>query len=344
MELTQLRYFVEVARCQHMTHAAQRLYTSQSSLSKTIARLEAELGTPLFDRIGNRIQLNDAGRLFLQGASLALRQIDESVQAVQTPHATIRMATSLPGLLPGLMERYLIEHPNTHLQQWLLPVEEMQQRLEQCEIDLAITQEPIVGEYIQWQPLYRDEMIVVVSKGHPLAEQDTVSLAQLRDEPIVCNNAGFGTRARIETLCAEAGFFPNIVMECHEPELLYKITSGNQAVYIGSELNYLWKALALVPDPPFQFMKPLRITDPDPGIPIGVAQLRKRMLSPAAAGFHDLLVETYTQLQAVKDRGESITARDLMGSWQVSRGWFPEDPPNIRALRGAESSDVLQPK
>lgn len=332
MELTQLRYFVEVARCQHMTHAAQRLYTSQSSLSKTIARLEAELGTPLFDRIGNRIQLNDAGRVFLQGASLALRQLDESIQAVQSPQATIRMATSLPGLLPDLMEQYLIEHPHTHLQQWLLPVGEMQQRLEQCEIDLAITQEPIAGEYIQWRQLYRDEIIVVVSKGHPLAQQDTVALSQLRDEAIVCNNAGFGTRTFIEKLCAQAGFSPNIVMECHEPELLYKMTSGNQVVYIGSELNYLWKALALVPDPPFQFMKALRITDPDPGIPIGVARLRGRTLSAAAAGFCDLLVETYTRLQAVKDRGDSITAKDLMGSWKVSRGWYPDTPPNISTL------------
>ena len=329
MELTQLRYFVEVARCQHMTHAAQRLYTSQSSLSKTIARLEAELGTPLFDRIGNRIQLNDAGQRFLQGSSLALRQLDESIQAVRTPQSTIRMATSLPGLLPDLMEQYLIQHPHTQLRQWLLPLNEMQQRLEQCEIDLAITQEPMTGEYIQWKHLYRDEIIVVVSKRHPLAQQGTVALSQLKDEAIVCNNAGFGTRTFIEKLCAQAGFFPNIVMECHEPELLYKVTAGNQAVYIGSELSYLWKALALVPDPPFQFMKPLRISTPDPSISIGVAQLRGHMLSPAAAGFYDLLVETYTRLQAVKDRGDAITAKDLMGSWKVSRGWFPEEPPNL---------------
>ena len=338
MELTQLRYFVEVARCQHITHAAQRLYTSQSSLSKTIARLEAELGTPLFDRIGNRIKLNDAGRTFLQGVSLALRQLDESVQAVQTPQSTIRVATSLPGLLPDLMERYLIDHPQTRFRQWLLPMDEMRRQLEQCEIDLAVAQEPIVGEYIQWQKLYRDEIIAVVSKRHPLARQETVSLAQLRAEPIVCNNAGFGARTLIEKLCAQAGFSPNIVMECHEPELLYKITSGNQAVYLGSELNYLWKALALVPDPPFQFMKPLRITDPDPGIPIGAARLRGRTLSPAAEGFYGLMTETYAHLQSVKDRGDPITAGDLMRSWQMSRDWYPDTPPNLSRPEGSAKS------
>ncbi len=332
MELTQLRYFVEVARCEHITHAAQRLYTSQSSLSKTIARLEEELGTPLFDRVGNRIKLNDAGKAFLQGASMALRQLDESVQAVKAPQTTIRMASSLPGLLPDLMERYLVEHPDTQFRQWLLPIDEMQQKLEQCEIDLAVTQEPIVGEYIQWQEIFRDEIIVAVSKQHPLAEKDEVSLSQLREEKFVCNNAGFGTRTFIEKLCAKAGFTPDIILECHEPELLYKIASGNQAVYIGSELNYLWKALALVPDPPFQFMKPLRITDPDPVVPIGVATLRGRQLFPAVQGFYDLMLETYQHLQAVKDRGDPITAKDLMQSWQVSRGWYPTELPNSEKI------------
>ena len=332
MELTQLRYFVEVARCEHITQAARRLYTSQSSLSKTIARLEQELGTPLFDRIGNRIKLNDAGKIFLQGTSMALRQLDESVQAVKAPQTTIRMASSLPGLLPDLMERYLVEHPDTRFRQWLLPMDEMRQQLEQCEIDLAVTQEPIVGDYIQWQELYRDEIIIVVSRQHPLASQSSVSLSQLQNERFLCNNAGFGTRNLIEKLCAKAGFMPNIILECHEPELLYKITSGNQAVYIGSELNYLWKALALVPDPPFQFMKALRITDPDPTIPIGVGKLRDRQLLPAVQGFYDLMLETYQSLQAVKDRGDPITAKELMQSWKLSRGWYPTEPPNSAVM------------
>ena len=83
MELTQLRYFQAAAQYEHMTRAAEALYTSQSSLSKTIARLEAEIGQPLFDRVGNRIRLNAAGRQFAQAVNLMLRTLDDSVSALR---------------------------------------------------------------------------------------------------------------------------------------------------------------------------------------------------------------------------------------------------------------------
>lgn len=66
MELTQLIYFQKVAQLEHLTKAAQELYISQPSLSQTIARLEADVGVPLFVRKGNSIHLNDYGRAFLK--------------------------------------------------------------------------------------------------------------------------------------------------------------------------------------------------------------------------------------------------------------------------------------
>ena len=79
MELTQLRYFQAAAKYEHITQAAAELYTSQSSLSKTIARLEQELGQTLFDRVGNHIRLNSSGRQFYQAVNLILQTLDDSV-------------------------------------------------------------------------------------------------------------------------------------------------------------------------------------------------------------------------------------------------------------------------
>ena len=66
MQLTQLEYFIVVARLEHMSKAALELEVSQSSLSKTIARLEDDIGVPLFDRRGKSIRLNEYGRIFMR--------------------------------------------------------------------------------------------------------------------------------------------------------------------------------------------------------------------------------------------------------------------------------------
>src|SRR5579884_4252519 len=77
MDLLQLRYFQTVARLEHMTQAAQELYISQSSLSKTIIHLEHELGVSLFDRQGRKIQLNQYGKAFLRRVEQVFAALDD---------------------------------------------------------------------------------------------------------------------------------------------------------------------------------------------------------------------------------------------------------------------------
>ena len=99
MELHQMRYFMKVAELEHMTQAANELHVAQPALSKTIKMLEEDLGTPLFDRLGNKIRLNQAGQIFLDYAKGMLaaeenvkRELDEYRQ---TEMATITISQNL---------------------------------------------------------------------------------------------------------------------------------------------------------------------------------------------------------------------------------------------------------
>ena len=79
MQIAQIRYFVTAAQLQNLSKAAEALHLSQPSLSRSIARLEEELGTPLFTRSGKRILLNEPGRRFLESARAMLRDLDDTL-------------------------------------------------------------------------------------------------------------------------------------------------------------------------------------------------------------------------------------------------------------------------
>ena len=83
MELRHLRYFVATAEAQHFTQAAEQLGMAQPPLSQQIRQLEAEVGTPLFDRKGRGVRLNDAGRAFLTCAQDILQRADAALQTAQ---------------------------------------------------------------------------------------------------------------------------------------------------------------------------------------------------------------------------------------------------------------------
>lgn len=105
MELHQLRCFLAVAEAGTVTAAARQLYMTQSALSRVIARLEQELGRPLFDRVGRRLELNSDGSLFYECVSPALRQIDFGVRALQNVQPVSRTIRIRCDLSPGMLTR-----------------------------------------------------------------------------------------------------------------------------------------------------------------------------------------------------------------------------------------------
>lgn len=143
MELLQLRYFLTLARCEHVTEAAGKLHVTQSSLSKTIQRLEDDLGAPLFDRLGRKLRLNEFGRTFLRRTEKALFELEQGKQEIadlsNPDHGTLQLAVTTASTLPGILREFRKNKPNVQFHVQMVTLDDMCTLLHRGEIDFCLS-------------------------------------------------------------------------------------------------------------------------------------------------------------------------------------------------------------
>ncbi|SDC23055.1 DNA-binding transcriptional regulator, LysR family [Paenibacillus sp. UNCCL117] len=224
MELLQLQYFLAVARLEHMTEAARSLHVTQSSLSKTIQRLEEDLGVPLFDRTGRKLRLNAFGSSFLRRAERALFELEQGKQELSDlsnpEHGTIELAVTNASTLPDILREFRKKHPHTQFHVQMLTTQEMVTLLHRGEVDFCLSSPPVQGDDIECRIVFMDPILVAVPPGHRLAKQSTVLLTELEEEWFVGVKRGYRTRDIVDSVCASAGFAPKYVYEGNEPTRL----------------------------------------------------------------------------------------------------------------------------
>lgn len=233
MELSQLRYFVAVARHGSVTKAAQELYITQPNLSKAIMRLEEELGVPLFEHRKGRITLNEYGRLFLASVNLSLGELERGVQGVQRLYESsqniLALGSSIDDLLPDVLREFAQIHPEIGIRQFGCRPSELAERFQRQTLDLAITARPIAGEFLKFEELGRSEFVILVGLEHPLARRKCVSVRELRDEKLICDRSRMDAEM-LGRLCRRFGFTPNIVFEVENSSLIYSLLASNRGV------------------------------------------------------------------------------------------------------------------
>lgn len=217
MELLQLQYFLVVARLEHMTEAARNLHVTQSSLSKTIGRLEEDLGVPLFDRIGRKLRLNEFGSSFLLRAERALFELEQGKQELRDlsspEHSTLKLAVTTASTLPNILREFRKKRPHIQFHVQMLTTQEMVTLLHRGEVDFCLSSPPIEGDDIECQIVFIDPILVAVPMGHRLADRSSISLIELKDEWFVGVKKGYGTRDLIDSVCKSVGFVPKYVYE-----------------------------------------------------------------------------------------------------------------------------------
>ena len=286
MELSQLRYFQTVAKYQQITRAAEELHISQSSLSKTISTLEQNMGTRLFDRIGNRIVLNSVGRAFLQRVNRILMDLEDAVQeATAGDRGSVFFAANIPGLCTNYLDAFLRSHPNVSLQQSLMDPAEMSEALENGSLDCALSFVDLSSDQIAWTRYVDEALLVLVSKRHPLASRKEIAFAELQNERFICNNSGFGAKDILLEQGKSAGFQPTILFDGNEPELAFKLVAENLGVMMISSIVYGWMMSMEVIDPPLNYITALRIVGDASFRPLGIAVRKGHYLSPTASAF-----------------------------------------------------------
>ncbi|MDD9265461.1 LysR family transcriptional regulator [Paenibacillus sp. GCM10023248] len=290
MELLQLQYFLAVARLEHVTEAARSLHVTQSSLSKTIQRLEEDLGVPLFDRIGRRLRLNEFGSKFLRRAERALFELEQGRQEIidlsRPEHDTIELAVTNASTLPNILREFRKKHPQIQFHVQMLTTQEMITLLHRGEVDFCLSSPPIQGDDIECQIVFIDPILVAVPMGHRLADRSSVSLNELKDEWFVGVKKGYLTRDLVDSVCKEAGFAPKYVYEGNEPARLSALVEAG----IG---------IAFIPSTARnsrEHIQYLQVEDHELVREIALLRHRSRYISRAALEFRDVVVEYFGSL------------------------------------------------
>lgn len=193
MNIAQIRYFVTAAQVQNLSKAAELLHLSQPALSKSIAKLEEELGTPLFIRSGKRITLNEQGKRFLEGAWVSLRTLDNMMADLNalTMGAPSRICVGVyqaDALITEHLVAYARLHPEVELD-----INCFIGGREDPDInkyDMLVY--PSGSRYDRFRSYYlRDEhYLLAVPAKHPLAAKKSVSLEDLHGQPFVFMSQG----------------------------------------------------------------------------------------------------------------------------------------------------------
>ncbi|MFD8751037.1 LysR family transcriptional regulator [Kitasatospora sp. NPDC059577] len=233
MDLNTLTQFLAVARLEHLSRAAEELRVAQPSLSRSIARLEAELGAPLFDR-GGRLRLNEAGRVFRGHVERSLGELAAGRRAVAEAAGrglgTVRLASETFLAFSGPLAAFKRAHPEVEIELHQLSAEEMGRRLRAREIDLAVASQPIAAEGLESVLLLDEEVGLAVALGHPLATRAAVGIDDLADQPFIAARPGHWQRRLLERLFAGRGLVPRIVCEGDEAGTIAELISAGLGI------------------------------------------------------------------------------------------------------------------
>lgn len=289
MELLQLRYFQTVARKEHMTKAAQELRIAQPALSKTISRLEEDIGVPLFDRHGGRIRLNSFGKVFLDKVEMALALLDEGRKEVAEmsglEQGSIHLATSTLDRLSDALGEFLVFYPEVQFKITQASMEEMTHLVETGEVDMCFTALPIDRPDISAMPVLKEDVYLAVPQGHRLAGRKSIRLSELAEEPFIGYKEELPFQKMNDLFFQEAGIIPNFVCRVDEPTAIASLVRAGLGVALVGNCGG--------PNSPLHL---LHIESPVCQRHFRVAWHEKRYLSLAARKFRDFLIEYFAEM------------------------------------------------
>lgn len=294
MELLQLQYFRTVARLEHMTRAAEQLHIAQPALSRTISRLEEDLGVPLFDRANRQIRLNPFGKAFLAKVESALSSLEEGKKEVMDmaglERGMVSIATNALNRLSPAVVAFRERFPDVSFRiNQIAPAEtySIGELLEHGITDLGFGPMSFHKPGIREFPVLQAEVFLAVPRGHRLEHQSSITLEQVADEPFIEYRIGHPFRQVNDEISRRAGVQRTIVCEVEEPAALGSLVQTGLGVAFvpgckGEEVTQYALLSIEVPDNKRAYF---------------VSWNETRYLSEAAREFQHFLVEYYAGKQ-----------------------------------------------
>jgi DNA-binding transcriptional LysR family regulator len=238
--LGQLKAFEAVARLGSFSGAANELFVTQPAVSKKIRLLQEEVGLPLFEQIGKRIYLTDAGRLLLGVCRDWLEtwaRFEQSIadlQGLKQGRLRIAVVTTSKYFVPRVLGPFCERYPGIDVAMEVINRDRLLERLARNEDDLYIMGVPPDDLDIDSEPLIGNPLVVVAPASHPLAKRSRIRFAELADQVFLMREKGSGTRIAIERLFAEEQTPLQVKMELGSNEAIKQAVAGGLGLAIMS--------------------------------------------------------------------------------------------------------------
>jgi DNA-binding transcriptional LysR family regulator len=227
MDIHQLRVFQAAARSGGFTRAGETLFLSQSTVSQHIKLLEEELGCPLFLRVGRQVAVTEAGALLLQYTDRVFRELKNAEMAVRDLSAmrrgTVRLGTGASTLvyrLPRVLAAYTRSYPNLELIVLTGTTEFLLDAIKGQSLDLAIVMAPVSRAGIAFRPLGTEELVVTLSRRHPLARKTALDRRDLASLRFILYQKKTAMQNLLDAFFTQLGVTPQVAMELENIEAI----------------------------------------------------------------------------------------------------------------------------
>ncbi|GAC1301939.1 MAG: LysR family transcriptional regulator [Ktedonobacteraceae bacterium] len=243
--LYQLRVLLVVARHRNYTHAAEELYLSQPSVSAHVHELERLLGLPLFEQVGKRLVLTQAGEVLVSHAQKMLAGIEEAANAlarlrhIETGCLSLSASTTVGNyVLPKVLGIFHARYPGVELVLDLKNSEEVCEEVRQGRRELGLIESDLgPADTDLLLTVYReDELLLIVPPWHPWAGLGSVPITALAQAILLWREPGSGTRRVIEEALRQANVRPPITMQFGSTEAMKQAVAANMGVAIISQV------------------------------------------------------------------------------------------------------------
>ena len=293
MDTDALRWFQLVADGYTVTEVSEVFGVSQPGVSRALARLEQEVGTPLLRRSGRVLRMTHAGTAFKRHVDNLVNDLDDGMAAVDElvdPEGgvvTLAFPLSLGSwLVPGLIRVFRRDHPRVRMVLQRTAVGEsgrVSQQLATRRADVELTTHRVTGPGVEWRRILVEPLVLAVPPTHRLAHHDAVALADVADDPFVMRRGPSGMRTQTLALCEAAGFAPTIDFEADDLPTVRGLVAAGLGVAVVP-------AMGLPTPTTFARTRMLPLTDDAAQREVGVAWVAGRPLLPSAESFRRFLL------------------------------------------------------
>ncbi len=238
MDLIQIRYFLAIAQHGGFTRAANELSVSQPAISRSIGRLEEEIGQPLFERDSRPLKLTEAGETFRKRCIQITELVDQTVAEITDDDMSGRIRigaipTIAPYWLPQAVSHFVKIRPNAQLLIYEEVTAKLLERIRNGELDVAIMALPFDQQYLEVHRLFDEELYLMRSQSHPLANRKRVTIDDIQSYPLLLLDQSHCLSDQISAFCRQRSVHPVTL------ERVAQLSTVQQLVAVGHGISFI---------------------------------------------------------------------------------------------------------